>query len=58
MLTPRVFTRIIESLVRTHVVDVKLERAYREMAQEEIRERDALDFIEATVEVERAPDTL
>jgi len=54
LLIPRVFIRTIDSLVRTHVVRVKLERAYREMAHDEIRERDALDFIEATLEVEGA----
>jgi hypothetical protein len=42
-------SQFIESLVRPHVVDVSLDRAYREMAQDEIAERDALEFIEATV---------
>jgi hypothetical protein len=42
-------SQFIESLVRPHVVDVNLDRAYREMAQDEIAEREALEFIEATV---------
>ena len=41
-------SQFIESLVRPHVVDVSLDRAYREMAQDEARERDALEFAEAT----------
>ena len=42
-------SQFIESLVRPHVVDVNLEHAYRDMSQDETRERDALEFIEATV---------
>ena len=38
----------IEDLVRPHVVDdEELEAAYREMAADEARERDALEWIEA-----------
>ena len=43
-------SQFIESLVRPHVVGVNLESAYRDMAQDEIRESEALEFIEATVE--------
>jgi hypothetical protein len=38
----------IESLVRPHVVGKDLEAAYREMAQDEAREREALEWAEGT----------
>lgn len=40
----------IESLVRPHVVGADLEEAYRQMAQDEAREAEALQWAEATVE--------
>jgi len=41
----------IEELVRPHVVDdVELEAAYREMAADEAREREAREWIEAAVD--------
>ena len=40
----------IESLVRPHVVGADLEAAYREMAEDEEREAEALDWAEATIE--------
>ena len=46
---PRGVSHFIESLVRPHVVGKDLEKAYRRMAQEEARERAALDWSEATV---------
>jgi predicted CopG family antitoxin len=39
----------VESLVRPHVIGKELEAAYREMAQEEGREGEALEWAEATV---------
>ncbi len=39
----------IESLVRPHVIGRDLEVAYRQMAQEEAREAEALEWAEATV---------
>ena len=45
----RRISRFIESLVRPYVLGDDLERAYREMAQDEAREADALTWAEATV---------
>lgn len=39
----------IESLVRPHVVGADLEEAYRQMADEEAREAEALDWTEGTI---------
>jgi hypothetical protein len=41
--------RFVESLVRTHVIGKDLEAAYRQMAREEAREAEALEWAEATV---------
>ena len=46
---PRRISRFIEDLVRPHVVSLDLEGAYREMAQDEAREAEALEWAEATV---------
>lgn len=40
----------IESLVKPHVVREDLAQAYREMAQDEDREAEALAWVEAVVE--------
>lgn len=45
----RRISRFIESLVRPHVVQQELESAYRAMAEEESREREALEWSEATL---------
>ncbi|MBI4241563.1 MAG: addiction module antitoxin [Candidatus Rokubacteria bacterium] len=45
----RRISRFVESLVRPHVIGKDLEAAYREMAQEEAREAEALEWAEATV---------
>lgn len=42
-------SRFIESLVRPHVVKNDLESAYREMAEDEARETEALEWSEATI---------
>jgi hypothetical protein len=45
----RRISRFIESLVRPHVLGKDLEAAYRQMAQDEAREAEALEWAEATV---------
>lgn len=45
----RRISRFVESLVRPHVIGKDLEAAYREMAREEAREAEALEWAEATV---------
>ncbi len=45
----RRISRFIESLVRPHVVRKDLVAAYREMAEDEVREQEALEWAEATV---------
>ena len=46
---PRRISQFIESLVRPYVLGKDLDIAYRQMAQEEGREADALEWAEATV---------
>jgi hypothetical protein len=46
----RKISRFIEALVRPHVVGQDLEAAYREMAQDEAREAEALEWAESTLE--------
>ena len=45
----RRISRFIEDLVRPYVVGIDLEAAYREMAADETREAEALDWAEATI---------
>jgi predicted CopG family antitoxin len=45
----RRISQFIESLVRPHVLGEGLDAAYRQMAHEEEREAEALDWAEATV---------
>jgi predicted CopG family antitoxin len=45
----RRISQFIESLVRPHVIGKDLEVAYRQMAQEEAREAEALEWANATV---------
>jgi len=42
-------SRFIEDLVRPHVLSPDLEAAYKEMAEDEAREREALEWAEVTV---------
>ena len=42
-------SQFIESLIRPHVVNKDLEAAYKQMAQDEARETEALEWAEATV---------
>jgi len=46
---PRRISRFIEDLVRPHVMLPDLEAAYRQMAEDEGREAEALEWAEATV---------
>jgi hypothetical protein len=45
----RKISRFIESLVRPHVVGEDLEAGYRQMARDEAREVEALEWANATV---------
>jgi hypothetical protein len=45
----RRISQFIEALVRPHVIGKDLEVAYQQMAQDEAREREALEWAEATV---------
>lgn len=45
----RNISRFIENLVRPHVIDSELEAAYQAMAEDEAREAEALEWVEATV---------
>ena len=42
-------SRFVEDLVRPHVLHQDLEEAYREMARDEARELEALEWAEATI---------
>jgi hypothetical protein len=46
---PRHISRFIEDVVRPHVVLRDLEAAYKQMAEDEKREAEALEWSEATV---------
>lgn len=45
----RRISRFIEALVRPHVISQSLDAAYAEMAQDEDREAEALEWTEATI---------
>ena len=45
----RRISQFIESLVRPHVIKHSLEAAYREMALDEAREAEALEWSESTI---------
>ncbi len=45
----RRISQFIESLVRPHVTNQDLEAPYRQMAQDEAREAEALEWAEATI---------
>ena len=47
---PRKISKFIEQLVRPHVMRKDLELAYKEMSEDSEREKDALDWTEATFE--------
>lgn len=45
----RRISRFIEELVRPYVIHEDLEEAYREMAADEVREAEALEWAEETI---------
>ncbi len=45
---PRKISRFIEDLVRPHVTKKDIYAAYKEMADDEVRESEALEWTEAT----------
>ncbi len=45
----RRISQFIESLVRPHVLSQELEAGYHQMAQDEAREAEALEWAEATI---------
>ena len=45
----RRISRFIEDLVRPHVISPDLEAAYMDMAKDEVREAEALEWAEATI---------
>lgn len=46
---PRKISRFVEDLVRPHVLKHELESGYAEMAKDETREKEALEWAEATL---------
>lgn len=46
---PRKISKFIEDLVRPHVIRPDLEQAYRAMAADEEREKEALEWAELTL---------
>ena len=46
---PRKISRFIEDLVRPHVVKKDMFAAYKEMAADQIRESEALEWTEGTI---------
>jgi len=46
---PRKISKFVEELVRPHVIKHKLESAYKEMAKDRAREKEALEWSEATL---------
>jgi predicted CopG family antitoxin len=46
---PRKISRFIEDLVRPHVIKRDIYAAYKEMAADEVRESEALEWAEATL---------
>lgn len=45
----RQISRFIETLVRPHVIGKELDAAYRDMARDQKREAEALEWSEATI---------
>jgi len=46
---PRKISRFIENLVRPHVIKRDMYAAYKEMATDQIRESEALEWVEGTI---------
>jgi len=47
---PRRISQFVESLVRPHVLGKEFEEGYAEMAKDEAREKEALNWSEATLQ--------
>lgn len=47
---PRKISRFLENLARPHVIESDLEDAYRRMAADEVREKDAEAWSEGVIE--------
>ena len=45
---PRKISKFVEDLVRPHVIKHEMESAHAEMAEDETREKEALEWSEAT----------
>lgn len=45
----RKISKFIESLIRPYVIDKSLVNAYREMAKDEVREKEALEWSEGLI---------
>jgi predicted CopG family antitoxin len=46
---PRKISRFIENLVRPHVIKRDMYSAYKEMASDQVRETEALEWAEGTI---------
>jgi predicted CopG family antitoxin len=46
---PRKISKFVEELVRPHVVKHELESAYKKMANDKVREKEALEWSEAVL---------
>ena len=46
---PRKISKFVEELVRPHVIKHELESAYKDMAKNRAREKEALEWSEATL---------
>jgi predicted CopG family antitoxin len=45
----RSISQFIEALIRPHIVEKDLESAYKQMAEDETREREAVEWSESTI---------
>ena len=46
---PRKISKFVEDLVRPHVIKHELESAYKEMAKDKVREKEAFEWSEAAL---------
>jgi len=46
---PRKISKFVEELVRPHVIKHELESAYKKMANDKVREKEALEWSEAVL---------
>ena len=45
---PRKISKVVQEIVRPHVIRPNLESAYAEMARDELREKEAIEWAEIT----------